>query len=149
MQKVLTLQFSCTGIGDTGRNSGQSLARRSSKRVAMHGEREREVPWSLRLCTLMICSFKHCRLSLQVCCTLHKSLSNGDIFWDNLCLVDQWLGRKVLEKSFYDVQRFAEEGKGRGVLRCAAVHRTPKTFAQGRPRRARGKEHSRSGQARN
>ena len=70
---------------------------------------EREVPWSLRLCTLMICSFKHCRLSLQVCCTLHKSLSNGDIFWDNLCLVDQWLGWKVLEKSFYDVQRFAEE----------------------------------------
>ena len=26
------------------------------------------------------------------------------------CMVDQWLGRKVLEKSFYDVQRFAEEG---------------------------------------
>ena len=41
MQKVLTLQFSCTGIGDSGRNSGQSLARRSSKRVAMEGERER------------------------------------------------------------------------------------------------------------
>ena len=56
-------------------------------------------------------------------------------------MVDQWLGRKVLEKSFYDVQRFGEEG--REVLRCA-MHRTPKTFAgaRGRARSSRGKEHS-------
>ena len=44
-----------------------------------------------------------------------------------------------MEKSFYDVQRFAEE---EGVLRCA-MHRTPKTFAGSEERLAsRGKEHS-------
>ena len=36
-----------------------------------------------------------------------------------MCMVDQWLGRKVLEKSFYDVQRFA----GEGIEVCHAMHR--------------------------
>ena len=151
MQKVLTLQFSCTGIGDTV--VGTLVKAWLDDHQKELQWREREVPWSLRLCTLMICSFKHCRLSLQVCCTLHKSLSNGDIFWDNW-LTNGWGGRfwrnPFMTCSGLLRKRFAEEGKGRGVLRCAAaVHRTPKTFARGRPRRARGKEHSRSGQARN
>ena len=56
--------------------------------------------------------------------------------------VDQWLGRKVLEKSFYEVQRFAaEEG---GIELCLTVpcigHQ--KLSLGSEERASRGKEHS-------
>ena len=53
----------------------------------------------------------------QVCCTFNPF--SHILGHENVCMVDQWSGRKVLEKSFYDVQRFA----GEGIEVCHAMHR--------------------------